>query len=98
MAGVQYAALWLTACIHLHAFVMDHEDRQFRTKDRFYTDGCKLMEKEWHEQDTREALRAEEGVVEGNGGDDDDEEINLLPGRVKYEDLKRELFKYLNEQ
>jgi len=44
--GLQYAALWVTTCIHLHAFALDHEDMQFVNRDTFYKKGWKTAKKE----------------------------------------------------
>jgi hypothetical protein len=63
--SLQFASLWITACIHLHTFAMDHEDAQFVTRDRFYKLGWKIMKREkhelreWNEAREDEALQSE---------------------------------------
>ncbi|KAF8239431.1 hypothetical protein L208DRAFT_1067682, partial [Tricholoma matsutake] len=59
--NLQFTSLWITACIHLHAFAMDHEDAQFVTKDWFYKAGHKIMRKE--KKDLREWNAAREEAV-----------------------------------
>jgi len=36
---MQYAALWVTACIMVHSFAMDHEDGSNFAMDDFYIKG-----------------------------------------------------------
>ena len=38
------------------------------------------MEKEQHEHEAKEALMAEEGIIEGDNGDNEDSELYLLAG------------------
>jgi hypothetical protein len=95
---IQYAALWVTACINLHAFAMDHEDDIFLTRDTFYNKGLKLMRKEKRKQRARERRLAQEGNEADDELEDDDDEVALLKGRLKREQLKRGLFEYLDQQ
>jgi len=94
-ADIQYATIWVTACIHLHAFAIDHEDGRYITKDKFYRDGRKLLRKErraqreWAEEREREAVRIEEDAEQQG-------EIELLEGKLKRENLKKELFAHLD--
>ena len=47
--GVHYAALWIIAYIHLHAFALDHEDDEFITKDQLHsTIACPCPESNFH--------------------------------------------------
>jgi hypothetical protein len=93
--SLQFASLWITACIHLHAFAMDHEDARFITKNRFYRLGQKIIRKErrelreWNEARERDAMQIEEDMEERG-------EIELLEGKLKREKLKKELFAYLD--
>ena len=63
--SLQFASLWITACIHLHTFAMDHKDAQFVTRDRFYKLGRKIMKREkrelreWNEAREDKALQSE---------------------------------------
>lgn len=79
---MQFASLWITACIHLHTFAIDHEDAKFITRDRFYRLGQKIIRKEgqewreWIEEREREAEQIEHDIdVQG--------EIELLEGKLK---------------
>jgi hypothetical protein len=65
--GLQYAALWVTTCIHFHAFALDHEDMQFVNRDAFYKKGQKIVKKERQEY---AEWRAEQ-------------ELALLEGKIK---------------
>jgi hypothetical protein len=93
--GLKYATLWITACIHLHAFAMDHKDALFTTCDQFYRDGLKIMHQE--RQAAREWDREHESMMDVNfDGDDEDNEI--VQGKLKHEHLKAVLFMHINEQ
>ena len=54
---MQYVALWVTACIALHSFAMDHEDDGSQVAaDDFYVQGLKIIE---GEKTAEEAAAAE---------------------------------------
>lgn len=95
--GLQYASLWIVACINLHAFAMTHEDGNFTSRDQFYKEGRSYrrqqreVEKEWREERERVANEAE-----ANRNNED--EIGLLEGKLKREELREELFNYLGMQ
>ena len=95
--GLQYAALWVTACIHLHAFAIDHKDMQFVNRDLFYRRGQKIARKErreyaeWRAEQELAALEDEMNAEERG-------EIELLEGKIKREELKKELLAYLDAQ
>lgn len=92
--SIQYATLWITACIHLHMFAMDHEDGTFISRDRFFRQGLNIMRQE---RAMREEWEAEQGAhaeileIEREVSQD----ISLLEGKLKREELKEELFTYL---
>jgi len=93
--GVQYATLWIIACIHLHAFAMRHEQGEGLTRDRFYRNGRRYqkkqqrLEREWKRDHRRNMDRAETILNE-------DEDIGLLRGKIKREELKEALFNYIH--
>jgi hypothetical protein len=89
--GVQYASLWITSCIILHAFAMDHEADGRVPRDGFFREGCKIMESERREHDVRPAEMEEQMAREAEDGEEG-REIELLEGRLKREELKKELF------
>ena len=92
--GVHYAALWIIACMHLHAYAMDHEDSSFITRDRFYKEGHKIM---WREQCNQRDREQEEETESGRMDvDDEDEDIELLEGKLKQEELKKELLAWID--
>lgn len=43
---MQFAALWLTACIIAHSFAMDHEDGSRVVNNDFYLQGLSIMQAE----------------------------------------------------
>lgn len=95
--GLQYATLWATTCIHLHAFAMDHKDGIYISKDRFFRKGKRLMRKERQMRKEWLAHREEVGQ-EAEQEEDDDDDIGLLEGKIKREGLKKELFAYLDAE
>ena len=94
--GVQYATLWIIACINLHAFAMRHEAGDDMRKDKFYRDGKKYQQKQerlermW-KRDRRRRTEEEEAEL------DEDDDVELLRGKIKREELKEELLRYLDE-
>lgn len=83
--GLKYATLWITACIHLHAFAMDHEDALFTTCDQFYCNGQRMMHQERHA--IREWQRKHENDMDVDY-DGNDEENEVKQGKLKHEHLK----------
>jgi hypothetical protein len=77
---------------------MDHEDGIYLTRDTFYNKGLKLMRKQKRKQRARERRLAQEGNEADDELEKDDDEVTLLKGRLKCEQLKRGLFKYLDQQ
>lgn len=92
--GVQYASLWITSCIALHAFAMDHEKETPLSTNNFYKQGRKLMRDERRERESWQMEREEQLAREEADGDDG-HDIELLEGRLKREELKKELFMYM---
>lgn len=95
--GVQYASLWITGCIVLHAFAMDHEKDTPLSNNDFYKAGRKLMRDERRERESWQIER-EEQLARAEADGEDGHDIELLEGRVKRENLKRELFKYMEDE
>ena len=93
--GLQFATLWIIACVHLHGFAMEHKDGIDMSQDVFFKKGLKIMENKAKEHQVRESGGDEEeeyesGEVSQKRGEVD-EEIELLYGRIKREELKVEL-------
>lgn len=93
--SLQYATLWITTCIHLHMFAMNHEDGMFVSGNTFLRQGLKIMREEREMQREWEAKQAEH-AVEIEGEYERSHDISLLEGKVKREELKEELFIYLD--
>jgi hypothetical protein len=71
---------------------MEHEDGIDMSRDRFFKKGIKIMEKEAREcQESRGSEEEEKESGETIHGSNDSEEIELLCGRIKKEELKKEL-------
>ena len=93
--GLQFALLWVTTCIHLHAFAMDHENGVHISKDKFFRTGVKLMRKERRAQQAWQAERQDVATVVERE-EDENNDVGLLEGKVKREELKQKLFTYLD--
>lgn len=94
--GVQFASLWITSCIVLHAFAMDHEEDTPLSNNQFFKQGRKIMRGERREWEAWQIEREEQLAREEADGEDG-HDIELLEGRVKRENLKKELFEYMQE-
>lgn len=89
------ATLWIAACIHLHNFALGHEQNEHPESDCFFLKGQQYIQEDkvqyeiWrqHEIENREQLERDYN---------DEEEIELLEGKLMRENLKKELFRYLN--
>jgi hypothetical protein len=92
--GIQYASLWIMACINLHSFAINHENAHNFSRDRFYRQGKKYpkeqkrLERRWHRE--RHQRRAD---IEHD--QDEEEDISLLEGKITREELKEKLFRYV---
>lgn len=99
---MKFAALWVTACIALHSFAMDHEDGSKVANDDFYIQGLGIMQAE---KDAMEAelLAEEEARAAGQNvdgemvEDQEDRDLNLLEGRLRREELKKVLLQHINQ-
>jgi single-stranded DNA-binding protein len=76
-------------------FAMDHEDGTFVSGDTFLKQGMKIMREERERQREWEAEHAEH-TAEMEVEHEVSHDISLLEGKVKREELKEELFMYLN--
>jgi len=92
--GIQYATLWIITCIHLHAFAMQHERGEGVTRDKFYRRGRMYQKKQRHfERQWKRARRRNINQIENTLDEDDD--VGLLQGKIKREELKEVLFEYM---
>jgi Arc/MetJ-type ribon-helix-helix transcriptional regulator len=76
-------------------FAMDHEDGTFISRDRFLRQGLKIMRQEKamrEEWEAEQVAHAEILETEREVSQD----IGLLEGKLKREELKEELFTYLD--
>lgn len=76
---------------------MGHEKNEHPESDRFFIKGQQYIQDDrakynmWREVESRELA-----IEEENYGDDED--IELLEGKIKREELKKELLRYLDSQ
>jgi hypothetical protein len=76
-------------------FAMDHEDGVFVSGDTFLKQGLKIIREEAQMQREWEAERAEHAAIM-EAEREESHDISLLEGKLKREELKEELFTYLN--
>jgi len=101
----KFAALWVTACIAVHSFAMDHEDSSKVANDNFYIQGLGIMQAEkaakaelLAEEEARDAARAAGQDVDVETVEDqEDRDLNLLEDRLRREELKKALLQHINE-
>jgi hypothetical protein len=92
--GLQYATLWIIACINIHVFALHHERLGNIQRDSFYAKGKKYqkkarkLERRWQRERRRRAAQEENEL-------DTQEDVDLLEGKIKREELKEELLVYL---
>lgn len=76
---------------------MGHEQNEHPENDQFFIQGQQYMHEDrgrynmWREVESRELT-----IEEGNYNDNED--IELLEGKIKREKMKKELFQYLDTQ
>jgi hypothetical protein len=76
---------------------MKHEDGNFISRDRFFKAGRayrkkqRQLEKEWREERQRVADEVEAARSERD-------EVELVEGKLKREELREELFKYIRAE
>lgn len=91
---LHFATLWIIGCIHLHAFAMKHEEGQDMRRDKFYQNGQKYqkkqqkLERKWRRQQRRQQAENEEEL-------DKSDDVELLEGKLKREELKDAIIAYL---
>ncbi|KAF9235105.1 hypothetical protein BU15DRAFT_51774, partial [Melanogaster broomeanus] len=79
---IQYACIWIIACIHLHSFILRHQQGINISMDSFFRKGQQIMEEErlrdTELQEIREQLAMEEENSRQEGRD-----IGLMEGKIK---------------
>lgn len=102
---MQFAALWVIACIAVHSFAMDHEDGSKVANDDFYIQGLDIMQAEKAAKEAELLAEAAQDAARVAGQDVDvemaedqeDRDLNLLEGRLRWEELKKALLQHINE-
>jgi hypothetical protein len=91
---LQYATLWITTCVLLHAFAMEHEGGIDLSADQFYQKGRELMQCERAERENR-LVERERHATASQEEWEVARDIELLEGKLKREELKKALFSHL---
>lgn len=91
---IQFASLWITSCIVLHTFAMRYESGLELSTDEFYLEGVRIMAAE-KILIAAQTTEAEAGAAVDEAQREAVRDIELLEGRLKRENLKRDLFAYL---
>lgn len=92
---IHVASLWITTCIILHSFAMDHEAGMDVASDEFFHEGLRIMEEEkrneaeWRQERENEQTR-QEAMRDSN------RDVELIRARLKREELKVTLFEELD--
>lgn len=73
---------------------MQFEDGQWTTGNQFYEEGRRVLAEK---QESHEEWLAEREAAVEFAEEDEDEEVELLKGKLKREELKQELFEWLNQ-
>ena len=89
------AALWITACIHLHNFVLINETTANLETDEFFQEGLDFMADEGDER-AMEQLRLEELAIFEEDQRATHADLGLREGQAKREALKRALIRHLD--
>ena len=76
-------------------FAMNHKDGTFVSGNAFLTQGLRIMRKEREMQREWDAERDEQAATM-EAECEESHDISLLEGKLKREELKNELFTYLN--
>jgi len=92
--GIQYASLWIMACINLHMFAVNHENAHNFSRDRFYKDGKKYL-KQQKRLERRWRRERHEKAADTERDRDEEEDVCLLEGKLMREELKEKLFHYI---
>lgn len=94
-AALKVATLWIISCLTLHAFAMEIEANDNLDTDEFYLEGQRIMAED-RERYMRRKAQEEEAMARNEHDRHQRNDIDLLEGKIKREELKRELFRHLN--
>jgi hypothetical protein len=91
--GLAFTTLWVMSCIHLHNFAIMHEQSGDVQADTFFIKGQRIIEQERQLWETWGGLRRQQ-LAEEELEYDDEENIQLLEGKLKWEKLKQAMREY----
>ncbi|KIK75198.1 hypothetical protein PAXRUDRAFT_173491 [Paxillus rubicundulus Ve08.2h10] len=94
---IQYATLCIITCIHLHSFALGHQTGINISSDHFFQKGLQIMAEEQERNAEWVAIR-EQQANEEERARDEARNVELLRGRIKREEMKLSLFRYLYNQ
>lgn len=87
---------WIIACMAIHNFAMQHEHITDFTLDSFFQEGLAIVAQDQLLQGDQAAAEASADAQERVRVDERD--MELLRARIKREEIKRELFEYLDSE
>jgi len=94
---IHYATLWIITCIHLHTFALGHQMGINISSDCFFQKGLQIMAEEQVRNAEWMAIR-EQQASEEDRVRDEARNVELLEGKLKREEMKLSLFRYLYDQ
>jgi hypothetical protein len=94
---IHYATLWIITCIHLHTFALGHQMGINISSDCFFQKGLQIMAEEQVRNAEWMAIR-EQQASEEDRVRDEARNVELLEGKLKREEIKLSLFRYLYDQ
>jgi protocatechuate 3,4-dioxygenase beta subunit len=94
---IQYACIWIIACVHLHSFIIAHQKDINIATDEFFQNGLRIIEEDRRRDDELRTVR-ETLAMEVERAQQVARDIDLMSGKVKREELKLELFRHLFSQ
>ena len=94
---IQYACIWIIACVHLHSFTLAHQKDINISADDFFQNGQKIIDEDRRRYTELRRVR-ETLAMEVERAQQAARDIELMRGKVRREELKLELFRHLFSQ
>lgn len=94
-AALKVATLWIISCLTLHTFVIEIEANDDLDTDEFYLESQRIMAED-RERYMRQKAQEKEVMAWNKHDRHQQNDIDLLESRIKWKELKHELFWHLN--
>ncbi|KAJ3499981.1 hypothetical protein NMY22_g19418 [Coprinellus aureogranulatus] len=91
---VQFVTFWIIACMAIHNFAMQHEHIADFTLDSFFQEGLRIVSED--QPTDEERVATDTASSERERVRIDERDIELLRARIKREEIKGQLFDYLD--